>query len=112
MIGVQKARALREEALARGYLTIQEVAEKRGVSEATIRKLVDLGLLPAEDMTPDSKIRTLRIRADDELTLGTRLRAYKRATRDGRGEEYLRELRERWEGREAEELEAIREAHA
>ena len=105
MIGVGKARALRDEALARTYVTVAKVAEGRRVSESTVRTLIEQGLLPATDMTPDSQLRTLRIRSDDLLTLDARLAAYKRALARGEGETYLGSLRERWERREGEEIE-------
>lgn len=107
MIGVRKARALRDEALAREYMTVDQVRQQLGVSATTVRNLVNDGLLPATDLTPGSKIRTLRIRADDFLTLDARLRAYARAKERGEGESYLEGLRERWERREEEEVEAI-----
>ena len=104
---ITKARTLRDEALARDYLSVKQVAKMRRVSETTIRKVIVLGLLPAVDMTPASKIQTLRIRSDDALTLDTRIKAYKRARRAGMEHAYLEKLAERFERREDEEVAAI-----
>lgn len=107
----EKFRALREELAERTYLTISEVAEHYGVSESTIRKIPD-PLLPTVDVTPTSENRHIRIRPDDAHTLWKRLRQYEQAQEEGRGEEYLEELRGRWEERERQEADVLTEGVA
>lgn len=48
------------------YLTMREVADRLGLSEATVRKIIKSGELPASRIGPSGK--TVRIAVDDLVT--------------------------------------------
>lgn len=95
----RRLRAMRDRVATEAYLKVQEVAKHWNVSRSTIEAL-PIEILRWHDATPTSEHVHRRYSPAEVLAGAVRLRRWKRAKEEGRGEEYLRELRAEMEAEE------------
>jgi hypothetical protein len=88
-----RLRAMRERVVQETYLKVTEVAKHFGVARSTIEDL-PIEVLPYTDMRPFSEKAYRRYSPAEVMAAGVRIRRYLKAKAEGRGEAYLRELRE------------------
>lgn len=108
MLQARALEALRQRLLEETHLTVEQVAERWGVSRTTVEALPE-EILPCEDLSPTAGRRLRRYSPAEVQAAAVRLRRWRRAQQAGRGEAYLRELRAELAEREEEILRAARE---
>lgn len=89
---------LRERIQSDSYMSVKDVQERLSMSREKVEGLPE-EILPYVDLGSGSRMMR-RYHPADVYAVDARLRGWRRAQQDGRGEEYLGELREELEERD------------